>query len=181
MVVGSRRRHLIKVAVPRYSWKNSLGKPQFSQQLTKLPRVMRRPTTILPRGAIVPISAAPSLRRQRTRRTPNSRPICCAIPFRKQAFFPTIPASFPGTIRFRGGSFIDLVEESSSMYKMKTHKATKKRFRITASGKVKHRSSGTSHLQVRLSSKRRRNLRGTTVLDKTMQKQIHKSLGKYSY
>ncbi len=67
------------------------------------------------------------------------------------------------------------------MYKMKTHKATKKRFRITASGKVKHRSSGTSHLQVRLSSKRRRNKRGTTVLDKTMQKQIHKSLGKHSY
>jgi large subunit ribosomal protein L35 len=67
------------------------------------------------------------------------------------------------------------------MYKMKTHKATKKRFRITAKGKVKHRSAGTSHLQVRLSSKRRRKLRGTTVLDKTMEKSIHKALGKYSY
>lgn len=50
------------------------------------------------------------------------------------------------------------------MPKMKTHKATKKRFRLTASGKVKHRGAGTSHLAVRMSSKRRRNLRGTRVL-----------------
>lgn len=68
-----------------------------------------------------------------------------------------------------------------TMYKMKTHKATKKRFRITANGKVKHRSAGTSHLQVRLSSKRRRKLRGTTVLHKSVEKSVHKSLGKHSY
>lgn len=67
------------------------------------------------------------------------------------------------------------------MYKMKTHKATKKRFRITANGKVKHRSAGTSHRQVRMSNKRKRKLRGTTVLDSTMEKSVHKSLGKYSY
>ncbi len=67
------------------------------------------------------------------------------------------------------------------MYKLKTHKATKKRFRITASGKVKHRSAGTSHRQVRMSNKRKRKLRGTKVLHDTMEKSIHKSLGKYSY
>ena len=33
-----------------------------------------------------------------------------------------------------------------AMPKMKTHKGTKKRFRLTATGKVKHRSAGTSHL-----------------------------------
>ncbi|HAC89423.1 MAG TPA: 50S ribosomal protein L35 [Planctomycetaceae bacterium] len=49
------------------------------------------------------------------------------------------------------------------MPKMKTHKATKKRFRATANGKVKHRGAGTSHLAVRVSKKRRRNLRGTRV------------------
>jgi len=38
------------------------------------------------------------------------------------------------------------------MPKQKTHKGTKKRFRMTANGKVKHRRSGTSHLQVRLSA-----------------------------
>ena len=64
--------------------------------------------------------------------------------------------------------------------KIKTHKGTKKRFRLTAKGKVKHRSSGTSHLQSRVSQKRKRNLRGTTTLDECMEKTIHKSLGKYS-
>ena len=47
------------------------------------------------------------------------------------------------------------------MPKQKTHKGVKKRFRLTATGKVKHRRAGTSHLQVRLSSKRKRNLRQT--------------------
>ena len=52
------------------------------------------------------------------------------------------------------------------MPKMKTHKGTKKRFRLTAKGKVKHRQSGTSHLAARMSHKRKRNLRGTdTVCD----------------
>ena len=32
------------------------------------------------------------------------------------------------------------------MPKQKTHKGTKKRFRLTARGKAMHRSSGTSHL-----------------------------------
>jgi len=66
------------------------------------------------------------------------------------------------------------------MPKMKTHKGTKKRFRLTANGKVKHRSAGTSHLAARMSKKRRRKLRGTDVLDKAMQHQIVTALGKYS-
>ena len=50
-----------------------------------------------------------------------------------------------------------------AMPKQKTHKGTKKRFRLTATGKVKHRSAGTSHLASRMSQKRVRQLRGTTV------------------
>ncbi len=50
------------------------------------------------------------------------------------------------------------------MPKQKTHKGTKKRFRLTASGKVKHRQSGTSHLAARMSHKRKRNLRGTACV-----------------
>ena len=52
------------------------------------------------------------------------------------------------------------------MPKQKTHKGIKKRFRLTASGKAKHRHSGTSHLAYRLTKKQRRNLRGTTVVAK---------------
>lgn len=67
------------------------------------------------------------------------------------------------------------------MPKQKTHKASKKRFRLTASGKVKHRSSGTSHRNSRLSQKRSRNLRGTTVADVREEKKVQTLLGKYSY
>lgn len=67
------------------------------------------------------------------------------------------------------------------MPKQKTHKGVKKRFRLTARGKVKHRSAGTSHLNTSLSKKRRRKLRGTTVLHKAENTRIRIALGKYSY
>jgi large subunit ribosomal protein L35 len=64
--------------------------------------------------------------------------------------------------------------------KMKTHKGSKKRFRLTAKGKAKHRNCGTSHLNTRMSSKRKRKLRGTTTIDSTMEPHIRTVLGKYS-
>jgi large subunit ribosomal protein L35 len=66
------------------------------------------------------------------------------------------------------------------MPKQKTHKGTKKRFRLTAKGKAKHRGAGTSHLAARMEHKRKRNLRGTRVLSGTMTKMIKDALGKYS-
>ena len=65
--------------------------------------------------------------------------------------------------------------------KMKTHKSTKKRFRLTAKGKAMHRQSGTSHLARGLSKKRRRNLRGTTSVDTCMEPTIRAALNGYSY
>ncbi len=62
------------------------------------------------------------------------------------------------------------------MPKQKTHKGTKKRFRLTAKGKAKHRCSGTSHLQARMSNKRKRNLRGTKTVATCMEKSIQKAL-----
>lgn len=67
------------------------------------------------------------------------------------------------------------------MPKQKTHKGVKKRFRLTATGKAKHRRAGTSHLQVRLSAKRKRNLRGTGVLAKVDTPAITEALAGYSY
>jgi len=68
------------------------------------------------------------------------------------------------------------------MPKMKTHKGTKKRFRLTAKGKVKHRAAGTSHLATRMSQKRKRKLRGTTVLESdAAAAKIRLVLGKHSY
>ncbi|MCM2373544.1 50S ribosomal protein L35 [Aporhodopirellula aestuarii] len=64
--------------------------------------------------------------------------------------------------------------------KVKTHKGTKKRFRLSATGKAMHRQSGTSHLAKGLSKKRRRNLRGTAPLDTCMERTIHAALNGYS-
>jgi large subunit ribosomal protein L35 len=67
------------------------------------------------------------------------------------------------------------------MPKQKTHKGTKKRFRLSAKGKVKHRSAGTSHLATHMSQKQKRNLRGTSLVDKTEVKKIVKALAGNSY
>jgi len=67
------------------------------------------------------------------------------------------------------------------MPKMKTHKGVKKRFRATAKGKVKHRRAGTSHLNSRMTPKRRRELRGTGVLEHVDGKRILEALAGNSY
>ncbi len=67
------------------------------------------------------------------------------------------------------------------MPKQKTHKGTKKRFRLTATGKAKHRSAGTSHLAARMSQKRKRQLRGTDVAATVEAKMITKALTGNSY
>ena len=67
------------------------------------------------------------------------------------------------------------------MPKQKTHKGTKKRFRLSAKGKAKHRMTGTSHLAARMSHKRKRNLRGTGCVCEGEAKKIRLVLGKHSY
>lgn len=67
------------------------------------------------------------------------------------------------------------------MPKQKTHKGTKKRFRLTSKGKARHRQSGTSHLAGRMTHKRKRNLRGTGSVDEVDAKRIRKALCGKSY
>ena len=62
------------------------------------------------------------------------------------------------------------------MPKQKTHKGTKKRFRLTAKGKAVHRQAGTSHLAARMTQKRKRNLRGTASVDAVEVKRIREAL-----
>jgi len=47
------------------------------------------------------------------------------------------------------------------MPKMKTHKASKKRFRVTASGKLKRAQAGKRHLNSHKSRSRKQSLSGT--------------------
>ncbi len=67
------------------------------------------------------------------------------------------------------------------MPKQKTHKGTKKRFRLSATGKAMHRKAGTSHLAARMSHKRKRQLRGTEAVDDAFAGVIRKMLAGNSY
>ncbi len=49
------------------------------------------------------------------------------------------------------------------MPKQKSNKGLRKRLKITATGKIKHRRAGRSHLMSGKNAKRRRRLRGSAV------------------
>ena len=51
------------------------------------------------------------------------------------------------------------------MPKMKTKSGAKKRFRLTASGKVRSSQAGKRHGMIKRTNKQIRNQRGTTILD----------------
>jgi large subunit ribosomal protein L35 len=50
------------------------------------------------------------------------------------------------------------------MPKMKSHRGAKKRFSVTASGKVKRSKAFKSHILTKKTSKRKRNLRRATTV-----------------
>ena len=50
------------------------------------------------------------------------------------------------------------------MPKMKTHKSAAKRYKITATGKVKYKKQGLRHILTKKTTKRKRNLRHSGVL-----------------
>lgn len=60
------------------------------------------------------------------------------------------------------------------MPKMKTKSAVKKRFKLTASGKLKASQAGKKHLLRNRSKAQLRNLRGTTILCSQDAKRIKK-------
>lgn len=65
----------------------------------------------------------------------------------------------------------------TAMPKMKTHKGTKKRMKLTANGKVKHRSANSGHLMSGKSGDRCRNLRRATTLSGGIRKRVQRTLG----
>lgn len=60
------------------------------------------------------------------------------------------------------------------MPKMKTKSGAKKRFKLTASGRVKAGQAGKRHGMIKRTNKQIRNLRGTTVLSAADEKVIVK-------
>ena len=63
------------------------------------------------------------------------------------------------------------------MPKMKTHKGSKKRFRVTASGKLKRRQAGKKHLLSHKTGKRKRSLRGVVIDARKLSKKYIEMMG----
>ena len=62
------------------------------------------------------------------------------------------------------------------MPKMKSSRSAAKRFKKTGSGKLKRNKAYKSHILTKKSTKRKRNLRKSTVTDKTNEKNMKKIL-----
>ena len=62
------------------------------------------------------------------------------------------------------------------MPKMKTHRGAAKRFKTTAKGRVKRGHAMHSHILTKKSPKRKRNLRGTTVMAKADEARVKRML-----
>lgn len=62
------------------------------------------------------------------------------------------------------------------MPKVKTHSGAKKRFKVTATGKIKYKHAGQRHLLTGMSSNRTRRLRKLDLLNKTERKIVEKCL-----
>jgi large subunit ribosomal protein L35 len=58
------------------------------------------------------------------------------------------------------------------MPKMKTNRASAKRFKATANGKLKREKSYRSHILTKKSAKRKRKLRTATIVDKADSKRM---------
>ncbi len=62
------------------------------------------------------------------------------------------------------------------MPKMKTKSGAKKRFTLTASGRIKRKHAYKSHILTKKSKKRKRNLTKTTLVHKSDEKNIKSML-----
>ncbi|MBQ4347398.1 MAG: 50S ribosomal protein L35 [Firmicutes bacterium] len=65
-------------------------------------------------------------------------------------------------------------------YKLKTKKAAAKRFQLTASGKLKRGKSNTQHILGKKNRKRKRNLRHSTLVDKSVSNKVKTKLMPYA-
>jgi large subunit ribosomal protein L35 len=67
-----------------------------------------------------------------------------------------------------------LKNRGEAMPKMKTHRGAAKRFSLTGTGKIKRSNANTSHILTPKTTKRKRQLRKSVILDKTNEKSMRK-------
>jgi large subunit ribosomal protein L35 len=60
------------------------------------------------------------------------------------------------------------------MPKIKTHRGASKRFSVTGTGRIKRNKAYASHILTTKTTKRKRNLRKSAILDQTCEKAMRK-------
>ena len=64
------------------------------------------------------------------------------------------------------------------MPKLKTNRGARKRFRVTGTGKVKRSHAFMNHIMTKQTTKRKRNLRKSVVVDAADARRVHRMLGR---
>ena len=80
-------------------------------------------------------------------------------------------------LSFFGLPSFDEIESEAVVPKMKTHKGSRKRFKVTAKGKLKRHQAGKSHLMSHKTGKRKRHLSQPVVDDRKLAKKYVEVLG----
>ncbi len=62
------------------------------------------------------------------------------------------------------------------MPKIKTHKGSAKRFKFTGNGKIRRRKAYSNHLFISKTTKQKRNLRKSALVDETNKKRLRRLL-----
>ena len=63
------------------------------------------------------------------------------------------------------------------MPKMKSNRGAMKRFKLTASGKIKRHKAGKSHILTKKNRKTKRNLRAATLVSEADARRVHQMIG----
>lgn len=68
-------------------------------------------------------------------------------------------------------------KRETKMPKLKTHKGAKKRFKLTSKGKVKRQQALKNHILTKKTTKRKRKLRGSTLVKGKFADNIRQMIG----
>lgn len=77
---------------------------------------------------------------------------------------------------FAEDQIVDIRGDKKAMPKLKTNRGAAKRLKVTGTGKIKHYKAFGSHLMTHKTTKRKRNLRGSEVLNKRDTKNMKRLL-----
>ena len=67
-------------------------------------------------------------------------------------------------------------EQEKTMPKMKTNRGAAKRFKITATGEIRYAKAYSNHILTKKSSKRKRRLRKSDIVDKSNKAMVKKMI-----